>query len=73
MNKPQDEPPPTTLLQTIGSVLASFFGVQSSAKRHRDFTRGRASHFIIVGLIMTVLFVLSLVLLVHLLIGAASH
>ncbi|MEQ1440328.1 DUF2970 domain-containing protein [Fontimonas sp. SYSU GA230001] len=63
MSTPQDEtnrtaPPRQGWLQTISSVAASFFGVQSSKHRQRDFTKGKAGHFIAVGLIMTVLFVL---------------
>lgn len=68
MNESNHDDRPTTLWQTIGSVLASFFGVQSSKNRHRDFTRGRASHFIIVGIVLTVVFVLALVVVVNLLI-----
>lgn len=47
-----------SLLGVFGSVLASMFGVQSSRQREVDFTHGRASHYIIVGLVMTVVFVL---------------
>ena len=39
--------------QMIGSVSASFFGVQSSRNRDRDFKRGRARDFILVGILMT--------------------
>ncbi|ROO27702.1 hypothetical protein SAOR_07650 [Salinisphaera orenii MK-B5] len=52
---------PPTLWQSWMSVLAAFFGVQSSANRERDFTRGRASHFILLGLLATALLVLVLV------------
>jgi hypothetical protein len=45
-------------IQVVLSVLASFFGVQSAAKRERDFKHGKASHFIIAGLILTVAFIL---------------
>ncbi|MES1948954.1 hypothetical protein C84B14_16475 [Salinisphaera sp. C84B14] len=48
------------------SVMAAFFGVQSSENRERDFTRGRASHFILLGLVATVLLVMLLVGLVKL-------
>jgi len=62
----EPSPPPPSLLQTIVSVLASFFGVQSSKNRERDFSSGRAPVFIAVGLVATVLFVLTLVLVVKL-------
>ena len=35
-------------------------GVQSREKRERDFARGKASHFIIVGVVLTAIFVLSM-------------
>ena len=46
------------LLQTIASVAASFFGVQSARNRERDFTKGKPVHFIVVGLAMTLAFIL---------------
>jgi hypothetical protein len=61
------EPPPASaprsgrlsLLQVLSSVAASFFGVQSSRNRERDFSRGRALQFVVMGLIMTTVFVLT--------------
>jgi hypothetical protein len=47
-----------SFFQVIGSVFASFFGVQSSEKRQRDFSQGRARDFIVAGILITVLFVL---------------
>ena len=43
--------------QVLGSVLASFIGVQKNATRERDFKRGRPRDFILVGLLLTALFV----------------
>lgn len=57
--------PSLTFLQMVGSVMASFFGVQSSEKRERDFTYGRAKHFIAVGILMTAVWYGSIALLVH--------
>lgn len=48
-------------MEIVKSVLASFFGVQSDANRRRDFEHGRAVNFVIVGIIMTTLFILALV------------
>jgi hypothetical protein len=48
-----------TLVGVFGSVLASMFGVQSDRKRHEDFSHGKPSQYIIVGLVMTVLFILA--------------
>lgn len=54
----EDKRAPPSLLQTIGSVLAAMIGVQSNERRERDFARGRPRDFIIIGLVLTVLFVL---------------
>lgn len=62
----------TTLGQTAASVAAAFFGVQSSANRKRDFTRGNPVHFIVIGVLATALFVGALVLAVRLTLGAAG-
>jgi hypothetical protein len=58
--------------QVIASVLASFIGVQSSKNRERDFKHGKFSHFVIVGLVLTVLFVLVLYGVVKLVLGLAG-
>lgn len=42
-----------TFLQMVGSILASFFGVQSGKNRERDFALGKARPFIMVGILMT--------------------
>jgi Protein of unknown function (DUF2970) len=60
------EPPRHTLWDTIKSVGASMFGVQSSKNRERDFKHGKAAHFIVVGLVATALFVLLVTLAVRL-------
>lgn len=52
----QDKKP--GILQVFSSVLASFIGVQSNKNRERDFQQGRFSHFIIAGIILTLVFVL---------------
>ncbi len=51
---------PLGFFHIVGSVLASFVGVQKSANRERDFRHGRARDFIFVGLVLTALFVLGL-------------
>ncbi len=55
-----------SLLQMINSVLASFFGVQSSKNRRRDFARGKAHQFIAVAIVMTAVWYGSIFLLVKL-------
>ena len=47
-----------SLIGVFGSVLASMFGVQSNRQREADFTHGKPSQFIIVGLVVTAVFVL---------------
>jgi hypothetical protein len=64
---------PLTLLEMLQSVLAAAFGVQSGKNRSRDFSRGKPSHFILLGVIFTSLFVLVLLgvvkLILHLAVG----
>jgi hypothetical protein len=45
-------------MELLQSVLAALLGVQSEAARHRDFSKGRPLHFIIIGVVATVLLVL---------------
>lgn len=52
------------LWQIIMSTIAAAFGVQSSKNRERDFSHGSLSTYIIAGVIFTVLFVISITLLV---------
>lgn len=68
--KPDQKPP--TLLQTIGSVAAAFFGVQSSENRRRDFSRGNPWVFIAVGLVMTLAFIIGLWAVVKLVLSNAG-
>lgn len=44
-----------TFFQMTVSIMASFFGVQSSKNHHRDFEKGKPIHFIIIGFLMTCL------------------
>ena len=55
-----DNDQPLTLRQMFGSAISAMIGVQSKEKRERDFARGKASHFIIVGVVLTALFVLTM-------------
>ena len=61
----------TKLLQVIGSVMAAFFGVQSSKNKKRDFEEGNHKVFIITGLVFTVIFMLSVYGLVQLVLANA--
>ncbi len=48
-----------SLFSVFASVFASMFGVQSSKKHQEDFGHGKATTYIVVGLIATILFVLT--------------
>ncbi len=47
--------------QLLKSTFSAFLGVQSNANRERDFTQGRMSHFIWMGLLFGVVFVLTII------------
>ena len=49
-----------SFFSVLGSVLASMFGVQSNRKREQDFTHGKPSQYIIIGLLVTVAFILTI-------------
>ena len=53
-----------SLWQTILSVLQAFFGVQSPENHERDFKHGNPILFLIIGYALTILFILSLYLIV---------
>ena len=74
--EPNENPPrnerPLTFLQVADSTAAAAFGVQKSANRERDFSRGKPMHFIIAGVVFTVVFVLIVVTVVQLVLRNAS-
>ena len=49
-----------TTWQLIVSVLAAMLGVQSDSNRERDFTQGKATTFIAIGIVAVIAFVLGL-------------
>lgn len=61
-----------SLASVIGSVFASMFGVQSSKKHQEDFAKGSAGAYIVVGLIATVLFILTVWGVVKLVVSVAT-
>ena len=68
----RDEEDSLTLMQLIGSALAAGFGVQSSANRKRDFSKGKPSQFITIGILFTVLFVVIMVGIVNLVLSSVG-
>lgn len=62
---PQNSTPSPKWTDIIISVFSAFFGVQSERNRERDFKHGKAIHYIIVGVVVTLLIIVSLVILVQ--------
>jgi hypothetical protein len=71
MDDPVDNKPPT-FWQMLHSVLAAAFGVQSGKNRARDFTHGKPSHFVILGILFTAVFALTLYGIVQLVLHLAG-
>ena len=65
MSDPADNKPPT-FWQVVHSVMAAAFGVQSSKNRTRDFTHGKPAQFLLLGLLFTGVFALTLFAIVKL-------
>jgi Protein of unknown function (DUF2970) len=65
-NKADADDKPLSIWQIAGSTMAAAFGVQNKANRERDFSRGKPLHFIIAGIVFTVVFVLAVVVVVKL-------
>ncbi|HSX71008.1 DUF2970 domain-containing protein [Pseudomonas subflava] len=68
----QDDDKPLTFREMLQSVLAAAFGVQSGKNRTRDFSRGKPSHFILLGVLFTSVFVVVLFALVRLVLHLAG-
>lgn len=55
----QDDPQqPLSFWEMLQSVLSAAIGVQSGKNRARDFSRGKPSHFVMLGIGFTAVFVL---------------
>ncbi len=61
-----------SIIEVIKSVLASFFGVQTDENRRRDFEKGKPVHFIVVGLILTILFIVIVISIVKFVLYSAG-
>jgi len=68
-NKPEQQKPPS-IREIAFSVIAAAFGVQNSKNSKRDFTTGNPLVFIVMGLIFTILFVMTIIGVVSLVLGA---
>lgn len=71
MGEPRKPPPLTdmNLLQTVSAVLWSFFGVRKGADHDRDMSQLNPVHVVITGVVLGILFVLSIVIVVRLVVG----
>ena len=63
---------PLSFLEMLQSTLWAAMGVQKSENRKRDFTRGKAHHFILMGIGFTAFFVCAMVSIVHLVINLSG-
>ena len=71
MDDPGNNIPPT-FWQMLQSVVAAAFGVQSGKNRARDFTHGKPSHFVVLGILFTAVFALTLLGIVKLVLHLAG-
>ena len=55
-----------SLKNIIFSILSSFIGIQSNKNRERDFKSDSAIYFIIIGIIITIIFIITLYIIVKL-------
>lgn len=63
------QPRKMNLLQTVSAVLWSFFGVRKGRDHDRDMTQLNPVHVVITGVVLGILFVMTLLLVVNLVIG----
>lgn len=62
----------TGLINIAKSTIAAACGIQTNANRERDFQQGKASSFVIAGLVFVTVFVLLMVGIVQLVLHLAS-
>ncbi len=66
------EEQPLSFWQMLSSTLWAALGVQNNKNRQRDFSRGKATHFIFFGIGFTVFFVLAVYAVVSLVLSGAD-
>jgi hypothetical protein len=70
---PDPNPPPkASLLQVVGAVFWSFFGVRKGRHMAADVRSIRPLHVVLVGLGLGLVFVLTLILIVRLVVAGAA-
>lgn len=67
-----EKPRKLSFWQLLKSTFSAFIGVQSNANRERDFQHGKISHFIWMGVLFGIVFVLTIVGVVQLVLHFAS-
>jgi hypothetical protein len=72
VNYQPPEPDKPSLFSIIGSAMSAAFGVQSQKKRQRDFQHGSPTIFVLVGIAMTVAFVLTIYFVVRLVLSTSA-
>jgi hypothetical protein len=58
--------------QLLSSTLSAFIGVQSNANRERDFKHGKISHFIAIGILFGITFVLTIITVVKIVMASVG-
>jgi len=69
---PSSPPPKAGLLQVVGAVFWSFFGVRKGRHMEADMSSIKPLHVILVGLALGAAFVATLIVLVRLVIAGAA-
>lgn len=64
-NNQQSDHEGTGFWSTVKSVVGAMFGVQSEEQRQKDFEKGNALHFIIGGLVFTIVFIFTILYFVN--------
>jgi uncharacterized membrane protein len=67
-----DEKIRITFGQLLLSTFSAFIGIQSNANRERDFKHGKISHFILIGLLFGLVFILTIVGVVNIVLNLAG-
>ncbi|MDX1693028.1 MAG: DUF2970 domain-containing protein [Ketobacteraceae bacterium] len=62
-----------SFLSMIQSVVAGIFGVQSDKNRQKDFRKGDASQFIVLGIVATLILMITMIMIVRSVLESAGQ
>lgn len=62
----------TGFVNVMKSAFSAALGIQSSANRERDFQHGKPVHFIVAGIIVTLLFITAVAMMVKFMIASST-